>query len=81
MMALFVAVLTASSAFVAVWPLVHSVGAAQVRSTQVEDGTTSTVSRRRQGCRRISIIVRKPGEVTKGCSSARKRPCTPPRRW
>jgi hypothetical protein len=81
MMALLVAVLTASSAFAAVWPLVHPGGGAQVRSTQTEDRTTLTVTRRRQGCRRIPIIVRKPGEVTKGCSSARKRPCAPPRRW
>jgi hypothetical protein len=84
MMALLVAVLTASSALVAVWPLVQGArvtGVVQV-SEPAAGASPVTVTRRRQGCRRVSIIVtRKPGEVQQGCSSARKRPCPKPRRW
>ena len=83
MMALLVAVLTASSALAALWPLVHTSKPASFQVV-VEDWSQRpgpAVVRRRQGCRRIPIVVRKPGEVQKGCSSARQRPCAPRRRW
>ncbi|MDX2012186.1 MAG: hypothetical protein SFW67_18470 [Myxococcaceae bacterium] len=84
MMALLVAVLTASSAVAALWPLVQAPRPVAAFQGVMEDGGATprtTVVRRRQGCRRIPIIVRKPGEVQKGCSSARRKPCTPRRRW
>lgn len=72
MMAVLVALLTASSAFAAVWPLMER----EVRSTPA----ATALSR---ACRRITIIKVQPqrGTVQQGCSSARKRPCVRRRYW
>lgn len=67
MMAMLVALLTASSTFAAVWPLVR------------EAPATSALTR---ACRRITIIKAPPrGAVQQGCSSARKRACVRRRYW
>jgi hypothetical protein len=78
MMAILVAVLTASTTFAAVFPFMKAQGprVAQLmrKSAAIELGVS-------KACRKIEIIKRPPrGTVVQGCSSARKRPC-PRRRW
>jgi hypothetical protein len=81
MMALLVALLTTSSAVAALWPLVTPVATRQLVVEDWSQGAPPAV-KRRQGCRRINIVVRpKPGEVQQGCSSVRKRPCAKRRHW
>lgn len=78
MMAILVAVLTASTTFVAVFPFMKAqaprVAQLMGRSPVIELGVS-------KACRRIELIRKPPrGTVVQGCSSARKRPC-PRRRW
>lgn len=81
MIALLVAALTASSTLVALWPLMRSEVPRfefVMRSRSAPEPTTEKTCRRMQ---QITIIRNTPGTVTKGCSSARKRPCVRRRRW
>ena len=82
MIPLFVAMLTASSTFAALWPLMRSEVPRfefVMRSRSAVEPTTQKTCRRMQ---QITIIrTPKPGTVTKGCSSARKRPCVRRRHW
>jgi len=80
MIALLVATLTASSALAALWPLVR---AEVPRLEFVMPADSALESRAHKRCRRITIIRIKPqqGTITKGCSSARKRPCVRRRNW
>jgi|JI8StandDraft_1071087.scaffolds.fasta_scaffold456973_2 hypothetical protein len=68
MMAVLVALLTASSTFAAVWPLMREAPASAALT---------------RACRRITIIKVLPprGTVQQGCSSARKRACVRRRYW
>lgn len=70
MMAVLVALLTASSTFAAVWPLMER---------EVLPASTALT----RACRRITIIKTLPqrGTVQQGCSSARKRACVRRRYW
>lgn len=80
MIAALIAVLTATSTFAAVFPLMrgeaHRVGV-------VARGALASTARLEKACRRIMIVKPKPapGTVTQGCSSARRRPCIRRRSW
>ena len=81
MIALLVAMLTASSTFAALWPLMRSeVPRFEVVRREFSDAPPASS---RACSRRITVIrnIPKPGTVTKGCSSARKRPCVRRRLW
>ncbi|MBM4778342.1 MAG: hypothetical protein GQE15_11625 [Archangiaceae bacterium] len=76
MMALLVALLTASSTFAAVWPLMEREVPALLKGVPASTALT-------RACHRITIIKTLPqrGTVQQGCSSARKRPCVRRRYW
>lgn len=78
MIAALVALLTATTTFAAVFPLIRADGPGA--RTVVSQSTDAERSRR--VCRRI-ILIKKPtpGTVTQGCSSTRKRPCVRRRYW
>lgn len=81
MIPLLVAMLTASSTFAALWPLMRSeVPRFEVVRREYPD---STLAGSRACARRITVIRTIPqrGTITKGCSSARKRPCVRRRHW
>lgn len=80
MIAVLVAVLSASSALAALWPLVRAEGPtfALVFRSGAADSPPPAASK---GCRRVQIIKAPRGRVTQGCSSARKRPCLRRRAW
>jgi hypothetical protein len=79
MIALLVATLTASSTLAALWPLVRSEAP---RFEFVMRGRSTADATALKTCRRIVVIrAPPPGTVTKGCSSARKRPCGRRRHW
>lgn len=81
MIPLLVAMLTASSTFAALWPLMRS---EVPRFEFVMRAPSETKTRPHKACSTRITIIRntpKPGTVTKGCSSARKRPCVRRRHW
>lgn len=81
MIPLLVAMLTASSTFAALWPLMRSEVPRFEVARRVYAEAPPASSR---ACMRNITIIRntpKPGTVTKGCSSARKRPCVRRRHW
>lgn len=81
MIALLVATLTASSTLAALWPLMRS----EVPRFEFVIRGRSEVEPTHKTCRRMTITVIRgtpqPGTITKGCSSARKRPCVRRRHW
>ncbi|MBL8918237.1 MAG: hypothetical protein JNJ54_05215 [Myxococcaceae bacterium] len=78
MIATLVALVTATSTFAAVFPLIR----AETPSARASAGQAADELPPRRACRRITII-KKPaaGTVTQGCSSSRKRPCVRRRYW
>lgn len=75
MMAVLVALLTASSTFAAVWPLMEREVPALLKSVPASTALT-------RACRRITIkVLPQRGSVQQGCSSARKRACVRRRYW
>lgn len=74
MMAVLVALLTASSTFAAVWPLMQREVPSLLRGAPGPAALT-------RACRRIIIIKPQRGTVQQGCSSARKRPCVRRSTW
>ncbi|MDP3238166.1 MAG: hypothetical protein Q8S33_19085 [Myxococcales bacterium] len=82
MIALIVAALTASSTLAALWPLMRS----DLPRLDLVRRSPSPVVHAPHKARRFTTITvirttPKPGAVTKGCSSARKRPCVRRRLW
>ncbi|MDP1918426.1 MAG: hypothetical protein Q8L14_19420 [Myxococcales bacterium] len=82
MIALLVAALTASSTLAALWPLMRS-EVPRFEFVMREPSAPAPRTQHKACNTRITIIRKtpKPGTVTKGCSSARKRPCVRRRRW
>jgi hypothetical protein len=81
MIALLVAALTASSTLAALWPLMRSEVA---RFEFVMRARADAEPTPHKTCRRMVTVIRntpQPGTITKGCSSARKRPCVRRRHW
>jgi hypothetical protein len=79
MIAALVALLTATTTFAAVFPLMR---AEAQRHGLVVRGALASTARLEKACRTIVIVKRpRPGTVTQGCSSARKRPCVRRRYW